>query len=429
MPDFSTAVLTAEPLVLDSTRPTLLVVDDEEGPRMSLRIVFKDDYNILLADGGEAALEFIRTQPVDAAILDIRMAGMSGAEVLERIKEFDPSIEVIMLTAYETVETARQALRSCACDYLNKPFDISTIRSAVGKAMERRQLSREIKSNSTDLELLRTELEDRKGQEEIARNRGEIDAAVVHDLNNPLTSISGLLALIEQRVGKLDRIEGEDLAFLKDRLTRTIRQVHGCVQISRRYLSFLREKSAGQPPVWLNQTLTDLGEQLKSNADAQRNQLIIHMLGTDSVVAVNGVDLMQVLLNLIMNALQCMSDPHRVEVRGRRLEEPIDLAVFVDGPESRLINRDGFANAAPMVALTATDDAPGILPEVATKLFDTQLTTKPADKGTGLGLSIVHRLVKECRGAVHLATKPGEGTTFTVYLPAAAVPPADAPRP
>src|ERR1041384_944900 len=170
-------------------RPTLLVVDDEEGPRMSLRIVFKDDYNILLADGGEAALEFIRTQPVDATVLDIRMAGMSGTDVLERIKEFDASIEVIMLTAYETVETARQALRSGACDYLNKPFDISTIRSAVGKAMERRQLSREIKSNSTDLELLRTELEDRKVQEEIARNRGEIYAAVVHDLNNPLTSI------------------------------------------------------------------------------------------------------------------------------------------------------------------------------------------------------------------------------------------------
>src|SRR6476660_2547245 len=96
-------------------RATLLVCDDEDGPRQSLRIVFKDEYDILLADSGAKAIELAEANKVDAAVLDIRMAGMSGIEVLNRLKEIDPGIEVIMLTAYETIETARQALRLGAC--------------------------------------------------------------------------------------------------------------------------------------------------------------------------------------------------------------------------------------------------------------------------------------------------------------------------
>src|SRR5438445_11123483 len=110
---------------------TLLIVDDEEGPRQSLRIVFKDDYNILLADSGNKAIELMKQHSVDAAVLDIRMSGMSGVELLGKLKEINPAVEVIMLTAYETIETARQALRLGACDYLTKPFDISTIRPAI----------------------------------------------------------------------------------------------------------------------------------------------------------------------------------------------------------------------------------------------------------------------------------------------------------
>src|SRR6266540_7489526 len=80
-------------------KPTLLVVDDEEGPRQSIRFVFKDDYNVLMADNGPAALELARQHQIDAAVLDIRMSGMSGIDVLNRLKAMDPTIEVVMLTA------------------------------------------------------------------------------------------------------------------------------------------------------------------------------------------------------------------------------------------------------------------------------------------------------------------------------------------
>ena len=128
----------------DKVRRTLLIVDDEEGPRQSLRVVFKDDYNLLLASNGKDAIELATNNRINAAVLDIRMTGMSGTEVLEKLKAIQPAIEVIMLTAYETVETIRQALRLGACDYLNKPFDVATVRKAVATAMERHSFADEI---------------------------------------------------------------------------------------------------------------------------------------------------------------------------------------------------------------------------------------------------------------------------------------------
>ena len=110
---------------------TLLVVDDEDGPRQSLRVIFKDEYDVLLASDGPSAIALAQNRKIDVAVLDIRMSGMSGIEVLERLKYVDPTIEVVMMTAFETTDTMRQALRLRACDYINKPFDLATMREAM----------------------------------------------------------------------------------------------------------------------------------------------------------------------------------------------------------------------------------------------------------------------------------------------------------
>ena len=80
--------------VAGKRRGTLLVVDDEDGPRQSLRVIFKDDYEILMAGNGPHAVELAQQNRVDVAVLDVRMSGMSGIEVLERLKYVDPAIEV-----------------------------------------------------------------------------------------------------------------------------------------------------------------------------------------------------------------------------------------------------------------------------------------------------------------------------------------------
>src|SRR6266498_3807353 len=397
---------------------TLLIVDDEEGPRQSLRIVFKDDYNILLADNGNKAVELARQHSVDAAVLDIRMSGMSGVELLGKLKENDPTIEIVMLTAYETIETARQALRLGACDYLTKPFDISTMRTAIATAMERHTLSEEIRSNNDKLRELQEELHNQKLQEEIIRTKGEIYASVIHDINGPLTIISGFIEIINQHISTATSLEGGSLELVKDRLTRITRQVNNCIEISQRYLSFLRKRSIEKAPVGTNQIMSDLGELLRVHPSAQKNELLIRPLEEDVVAEINGTDLIQILLNLTINALQCSSDPHRVEIYAQRLNQPLDLSRFPDGPQSTFINREGMHNVAPLLAISVQDNGPGIPPDLLPRVFEPYFSTKSGSKGTGLGLAIVHRFVKEGRGAIHLQTGVGKGTTFTIYLPA-----------
>lgn len=397
-------------------KPTLLVVDDEEGPRQSVKIIFKEEYNVLLACDGNQALEHARKNPINVAILDILMAGMSGVEVLRRLKELNPMIEVIMLTAYETIDTARQALRYGACDYLNKPFDIPTMRAAVARAREKHQAAMNLQSTNQTLHTLQKEIEDQKMKEEMIRAKGEIYASVLHDINGPLTVISGFIEMINRSIENAASVDGEKLQTIKGDLNKLTGQVGRCFEISRRYLSFLNESSAETTRVGVNQILSDVKELLVRHPTTHGNHLTIHDLADDVTAEINGTDMLQILLNLTINALQSTEAAHRVEIRAQRLIYPLDLNQFKDSAEERFINREGFLNRAPVLAISVQDNGPGIPPPVLAKMFEMQFTTKTADRGTGLGLSIVKRLIKEARGGIHLHTKLGQGSTFTICL-------------
>lgn len=402
-------------------RFTLLIVDDEEGPRQSLRVVFKDDYDILLADSGSRAIELAKQNRVDAVISDIRMAGMSGIELLGQLKAVDSGIEVIMLTAYETIETARQALRYGACDYLNKPFDIGTMRTAVANAMERRSLSDEMRINNMKLLELQTQLQNQKLQEEISKSRGEIYASIIHDINGPLTIISGFIQLINQRIADANRVEGEALEMVKDRLKRMTRQVTNCIEISQRYLSFMRQRSTETAQVSVNQVLKDLEELLRAHPETQKHQLKVVAPQKDVTLQINGTDLIQILLNLAINGFQASDEPHSVTVSARLFTNSSELPDIQSGENDAVLNYDGFKAEGPVLQLSVEDTGPGIRPELISKIFEPYFTTKPQGKGTGLGLSIVHRLLKEANGFLHLHSVVGKGTNFTLYLPAASV--------
>ncbi len=401
-----------------ANRGTLLIVDDEDGPRQSLRIVFKEDYHILLASDGPSAIQMAQQQPVDVAILDVRMAGMSGIEVLERLKFVDPHIEVILMTAFETTDTMRQALRLRACDYINKPFDLSTMRAAVGSAMQRRTLESEIHSNAEQLQELLKELQSQRIDGQMAQTRGDIYASIIHDINGPLTVIAGFIQLMNQRIGNAEQLEVDDLQFVKDRLKTITRQVTNCIEISRRYLGFLRRQQDDAPQVGVNQLLTDFGHLVRVHPARQTHKFSISPLVEDCGLRMNGTDLIQVLLNLTVNAFQCTDAPHAVEVCATVLREPLDLQALRDTEHDRCINLERFENAAPLLALTVRDTGPGIPTQVLPKVFELYFSTKGKRQGTGLGLNIVQRLVREANGALQVHTEPGEGTVFTVYLPA-----------
>ena len=132
-------------------RPVILVVDDDPGVRESFRLILEDHYDVVDVPDGPSALDVIRASPMDLVLLDIRLPGMDGIEVLERIKAIDDRAEVILVTAVKTVRTAVAAMKLGAFDYLTKPFEEDELLSLASRALERRTLEREVA-------LLRSEL-------------------------------------------------------------------------------------------------------------------------------------------------------------------------------------------------------------------------------------------------------------------------------
>jgi two-component system sensor histidine kinase/response regulator len=396
---------------------TLLIVDDDEGPRKSLEVIFRNAYHVLAASNGPEALELIKQHPIDVAILDIRMAGMSGIELLEKVKVADPSIEAMMLTGYETVETIRQALRFGACDYLSKPYDVETIRAAVSNAMERRSFAEEIKSTHQKMTSLQIELQQNTINEEITRNKGEIYASVLHDINGPLTIIAGYIQLINNDLESIRRLEKQQIDDLKDHLRLINRQVTHCVDISQRYLSFLRRRPTETSTTLVSKAFEDLAALLKGHPSRNGHQLQIQESQRNFVVSMNGADLVQILLNLSINGLQSTKTPHTVRIRAELFERPLNLEEL-RGPNDRFVLPDGTQPSYPLVRVSVEDDGPGIPPEILEQIFEPFFTTK-GDNGTGLGLCIVQRLTKQANAVLHVHTELDRGTVFHIYLPLA----------
>ena len=139
----------------DGADITVLVVDDEASNLASLEKIFqREGMRVFTADGAKAALELVRRHRVQVVLTDLMMPGTSGAELLRALKEVSPDTEVVLMTAYGTVETAVQAMRDGAYDFVEKPLKRMTIVKSVRKAAERQSLVAENRSLRQELKLL-----------------------------------------------------------------------------------------------------------------------------------------------------------------------------------------------------------------------------------------------------------------------------------
>jgi two-component system, NtrC family, response regulator HydG len=123
-------------------KPAILIVDDDPGHQSSLSILIKGwGYEVFTADNGALAVENVRKRPFDAVLMDVRMAEMDGIEALRRIKEYNPAVPVLIMTAYSSVDSAVQALKSGAYDYLTKPLDFDELRITLERALDHTRLA------------------------------------------------------------------------------------------------------------------------------------------------------------------------------------------------------------------------------------------------------------------------------------------------
>jgi DNA-binding NtrC family response regulator len=175
-------------------RPVVLIVDDEPGVRAAVRAVFDREYEVLEAGDGPEALEVVKARNVDLCLLDVRLPGIEGIAVLERMKRLEPGIEVVLLTAVRTVRTAVEAMKLGAYDYLTKPFNVEDLRAVARRALERRALRHEVS-------YLRGELQRREGLDELV-GRSPAMTRVLELVRQVATNTATVLIMGESGTGK-----------------------------------------------------------------------------------------------------------------------------------------------------------------------------------------------------------------------------------
>src|SRR5437879_12635226 len=141
--------------------PQILVIDDEIGPRESLRMLLKPDYQVHTADCVEAGMKLLKEKQPDTIVMDIRMPGMSGIDGLRKIREIDPHLSVIMLTGFGALETAKEAVRLGVNDSISKPFDTGEMRAVIGRNVHRTRVHRTTEPASAEPKDLNTPMSKR----------------------------------------------------------------------------------------------------------------------------------------------------------------------------------------------------------------------------------------------------------------------------
>jgi putative two-component system response regulator len=130
---------------MKANAPIVLIVDDEIGPRESLRMILKPTYNIYTADNGNKAIEMIQQIKMDVVTLDLKMPDISGIDTLKEIRHLDPEVMVIIITGFGTLKTAIEAIRYGVFDYIPKPFNVPEIISIIRKSVQRKKLNSKIR--------------------------------------------------------------------------------------------------------------------------------------------------------------------------------------------------------------------------------------------------------------------------------------------
>jgi len=381
----------------------VLIVDDECGPRESLRLILTPSYDVVVAADGQEALQRFDDEHPDMVISDIRMPRMDGIQLLRNVKERSPELPFILLTGFGTLESAQEAVRMGAYDYISKPYDVDDIRRVVSSALdasrkkhEREQALLNLRETNADLERSLQELDQKA-------SIGDLSAEMIHDLNNPICALQGYVELLEctlaEQVGFSASEEKEFLDVIKQQASR-------CIELTRRFLDYARAGgdmwSIEDVNTLLQDTLFVFGVRLR----ALGIRLDAALANDLPEVYVQASQLQQVFYNLITNAVHAMED-----VKGNGV-----LTV-----KTELVSDAGASS----VRVTVSDTGPGIPEELWDRVFMRFFTTKPEGKGTGLGLPICKRIVQEHGGRLELMPTGGRGASFRFTLPARSMSPAD----
>ena len=206
----------------------VLVVDDEESVVVTIKAILQlDGYNVATTTSGVQARAMVRDVEYDLVLTDLRLEDGDGLDVLKAVRENHPDTITIMLTGYASLESAIQAIRAGAYDYLVKPSEVEELRSTVARGIERRRLGQELRARVIELERANreianlnsslqrrideatAELKERYEQlKELDRMKSQFLSIASHELKTPITAMSGFLQVALRRVRRLSEAAG-----------------------------------------------------------------------------------------------------------------------------------------------------------------------------------------------------------------------------
>ena len=392
-------VLTTDELSSDSSSARIgrLLNDgqdqgDDPGFALSFASQGQDGYQ-MVAEGKEG-------EPFAMAFIDIRMPpGWDGMETAVKIRQLDPEIELVVVTAYSDrsmEEIVRAVGASDKLLFLRKPFDPDELKQIARCLTSKWRLSREEKEQRKARHHLVEQLQQAQKMESI----GTLAGGIAHDFNNILSAIMGYADLA------LMRSQGNN--ELQDDLYQLRKAADRAADLVRQILTFSRRQKKEPHPLQISLVIKEALKLLRASIPSTIE--IRQEVESQALVLADPTQVHQLIMNLCTNAYQSML---KSGVMGVTLTE-----LTIDQGGAAITNGCELPPGR-YVRLAISDTGYGMDQETMSKIFEPYFTTKEQGKGTGLGLAVVHGIVEGHHGRITVASEPGRGTTFTVFLPVA----------
>jgi signal transduction histidine kinase len=372
-------------------QPKILIIDDELGPRESLRMLLKPNYQVHMAENVEKGLQLLEEKHPDAVISDIRMPGTSGIEGLRKIRQIDPHVAVIMLTGFGALETAQEALRLGANDYINKPFDAVQMREVIGRNVERTRCHRKSDEAARGIQELNNRLMSELAQKERLASLGQASAEFVHDLSNPLTIVWGYVQILAKKLEEAEKAKGAAASSPKE-LNIIEQNVRLCRDLLTMWQSYGSNGGFKPKPISISQIVREVGKGAAGVAAQSGVEFKCDVCDDSCTILGDVTQVTRAVQNVMINAIQaCAEKKGMVTVTCLRKDFYADILI--------------------------EDNGSGIPRELMGKIFEPYFTTKQGKSGTGLGLYITKKVIEDHQGSITVDSTPGFGTTFTLRLP------------
>jgi signal transduction histidine kinase len=359
-------------------KAAILIIDDEEAIRDSCcQVLAKAGYKTQTAEDGDVGMEKISEAKPDLILVDLKMPGMGGMEILEKIAQIDPSIICIVITGYATIELAVEAMKRHAYDFISKPFTPDQLRIVVKRGLERRRLALESQRLRREKEIMRE----------------NFVTLVSHQLRSPLASVRQYFAVIRDGfAGNVTDKQKQIIETAGKYLDDLMRLINDWLDMARIDSGRIAQKFE---PVALETVFLEILDGLAALAEAGKVTLGLRLSADTPAVLGDRESLKQALMNFVSNAIRYNREGGAVTINAR--------------PQSN------------EVVVEVCDTGIGISREDVPFIFDEFFRVKNDQtrhiSGTGLGLPIAKRIIEAHQGRVEVHSELGKGTTFSVFLP------------